>query len=394
MINKVRHLLWAGAVVVGCGAAPRSAPRAFAESAAYRALKGRIVAFHESDLNGDGDLDAVLFQREGDGFVPTVYVQRIDGERVRWERQCFGPPLLGERFEPLRWVRDGQDRRLLVEVTTEDPDEVHTSLAVLDTARPCEPVLENRMRFEKPSGTAVAPEGLRVGVSVSTEGDLLVLDRPQTRTFRGTWGKTELLTSLRLRKWGGSASLDSWGERRVGLMSRLERLVTRVPAVIPRPDTLTGRANKPGTFTGTPVRPNQPGAWIPPKGDGSAASASGRDSAWTLLPGEGDRLRINTAIPFVLLELHHGCEPSLPIRLEVRAESGGSLLVGGRPPPLNSTFVASASGKSIGETHAVEFLALSRPTAELTLQIGPVDSKRCIRELRTYRWRVGGSNAP
>lgn len=367
-------------VAAACSRAPTTPPLAFADSAAYRTLKNSVAAFHEVDVDNNGYPDGLVFSREDGGFTPALFMQDPSGEQIRWIRDCKGASLIGERFEKLRWVRDGDARRLLVTATTEDPDELRVSFAVLDPLKPCTPLFADALLFKKPAGDVLSPGRIRIGLSVATDGTLVVLDRPTTTQLRGVAGRLDILTGVRLRRWGGSSATEPWLEGRRSLLQEVSYAVEWVPEAKLSPDAVVG-----GAVLSEEIA--QFGQYDAVRFDPAVLKDNSESGAWKLRRNETGAVRVSAKTPFVLLELHHGCALGEPAELEITSTTGGSLFVTGGLPVLNGTFLASASGRQREGQPAVEVVALPKPVRTLELRLGPVEANRCVRELRTFGWR-------
>lgn len=352
-------------------------PVVFAESAAYRTLKSDVVAFYEVDADENGYPDAFIFQKTDGGFEPVFYRQEPMEETTRWVRVCRGEPLVGERLERLRFIRDGETRRLLATASTEDPDRLTIDYAVFDPKQPCSPLLQQKRSFDKPPGDVLSPGPVRMGLSVAGDGTLLIVDSPATTRLRGVNHHLDVLTAVTVRQWQGSAppADAEWREVRKSLLAEVEVELEWIPESAYAPDAIVSDS---GLFDRTePAPPSQ------------ATRASRRDDGtWTLPAGEVGMLVVRSDEPFVLLEVRYGCGQVESSTLELSSVDGPSLFVAGADPVENGVFLGSASGRKKPGEAAVELGALRAPSRSLRLKIGPVEQERCLQTLTAYGWTL------
>ncbi|MEM6732111.1 MAG: hypothetical protein AAF658_11180 [Myxococcota bacterium] len=382
---------------LACSSRSAAPAIAFADSAAYRKLKNDIIAFHEVDVDENGFPDGFIFSKEKSGFVPILYVQSPKGETTQWARVCIGEPLEGDRFEKLRFVRDGDAERLLAIATEEDPDRLTVDFAIYDPKRPCEPLLRAQERFEKPLGDVVSPGTIRIGLQVSADGNLIIVDSPATTRMRGRNGVLDMLTAVTVRRWMGSASIESerWSSVRKSLLKRVEVDVQWRRGAASAPDVLVGDYGN-GDAPSAAMEPNSnargngadANATAPARFDPAILADDSMQDAWTLKSGEVGTVELRARDPFVLLEVRHGCTLGEPGPLELTSANGPSLYVTGTRPVANGVFTGSASGRQRAGEPAVELGALKEPTTQLSLALGPEERVRCLRAVRAYGWTI------
>ncbi len=364
---------------VGCASTPSVPPVVFAESAAYRKLKSDIVAFYEVDADDNGYPDGLIFSKTDGGFSPVLYRQEPMEETTRWVRVCEGMPLQGERLERLRFVNDGDARRLLATAIVEDPDRLKIDFAVYDPKSPCEPLLAGEESFEKPPGDVLSPGPVRIGLRVARDGRLLIVDSPSTTRLRGVDRHLDVITAVNVRQWQGSAAGASgsvWRKARKSLLEEVAvdlewvRESTQPPDAIVSENGLLNPASTTREVTSLSDEP--PSA----------------ENDLVLRAGQAHVLRVSAKRPFVLLKVRHGCDLGTPSTLELSSVDGPSLFVTGGGPVENGVFLGSASGRQKPGKAAVELGALREPTEKLALKVGPVERDRCLRSITAYGWTV------
>jgi len=335
---------------LGCGHG-HGAADAQAETKAWRKLTNNASALSHYDVNGDGVADTVLVERVEDGFVASVHVSNPNPAEP-WTTTCHTPTVIGQEIELFQgFTVLGRPHALLV-AAEKDPDETQLSLVLFDPGQACAVDLSERLRFPKVS-ELIAPVGAPgLGVTVAQAGDALSLvDRPGLITLLSRTGEAALLTRVRVRhvhEREGKLIVDE----------RDQSLISPVPV----------RASWQAGV--------EPAVELPELGDGDDSSG------FVMRAGEVGQIHLEAAGPVSLIEVHHGCYGESAVALSIKASEMAVPYVLGSAPPDQS--VIQAAGRSRGGelSTARDLVVLRQPVDRLTLEIGPAEAVRCLREIR------------
>lgn len=336
-------------LVAACG--PKLPPPRFADSAAFHGMSGRVHGMLEADVDGDGQPDVVIAERRDDGYAVAVLRHEGDPAKGDWKPWCTTEPVAGDDLDAFRWVSFG-DRRpaVFVLVLDENPEDVEQRLAVVDLKARCALVVDEQLSLTRPDpDTLIAPPSVRGGAAVDADGGGLVLrDDPGYLHLAGPAGEVLVLTSLHERA-------VRWAFGKVTEVQRQLALTHSQPATV----TLDGPA----------------GRALPELTDGDDTTR------FDVGAGVAERLSIRAEQPFVLLELHEGCDDPSSAALTLATGGATPVSLGAAPPA--GTFVR-AVGRSQGAGVRKDLVALREPTAALDLEVGPLDRARCVRDVKVY----------
>ncbi len=342
------------AASAACAAKVQVPPTAFADSDAFKKVRKDALGFLDHDFNGDGVPDAVVVTRDGQGMKPQVFVQTPSETGGVWSHACTGPLLAGEELDTLRWVQTGLRELLLVVASTENPDTLQQSFALLPSSQPCTAVFQEQVNLQKPGYEVVSPGEVPGGVLVDDAGRVHVIDRAQTVQLRGANGEVEVLKAVRER------ILTDDGVRIV---------VKEKPRSFVAP-----RAIKAAWVRAEPAAREE----LPALTDENTATS------FVVQVGEQGVLEIESGAPMVILDVAHGCaEGPTALTLTPVATAEDTHVVGAVPEA--SSFVQGTGHRprhAPGERRDV--LVLREPTTRLALRVGPVDATRCLRDVRAY----------
>jgi hypothetical protein len=336
-------------VLTACG--PKLPPPRFADSATFHGMSGRVHGLLEGDVDGDGQPEAVLAERRGDGYAVSVLHHEGDPARGDWKPWCTTEPVRGEDLDALRWVTFA-DRRaaVFVLVLNENPEELEQRLAVVDLKARCAVVFEDELALTRAEPEKlVAPASVRGGAVLDDDGGgLVVHEDPGYLHLAGSEGEVLVLTSLRERT-------VRWADGKVTEAERQLAITRAQPATV----TLAG----PG------------GRVLSELTDGDDATR------FDVAAGEVELLGIRSERPFVLLELHEGCDDVATSALSLATAGAAPVSLGAAPPA--GSFVR-AIGRTQGAGVRKELVALREPTASLDLDVGPRERARCLRDVKVY----------
>ncbi|HSI03567.1 MAG TPA: hypothetical protein VLC93_03790, partial [Myxococcota bacterium] len=186
-------------LAAGCAGKVQVQPTPFKDSDAFKKVRKDALGFLDYDFNGDGVADAVVVTRDGPAMKPQVFLQTPTEKGGVWSHACTGPTLAGEELETMRWVKPGPRELLLVVASTENPDTLQQSFALLPANQPCGAVFQEQVNLQKPGYELVSPGEVPAGVLVDEAGMVHVIDRAQTVHLRGASGEVEVLKSVRQR---------------------------------------------------------------------------------------------------------------------------------------------------------------------------------------------------
>jgi hypothetical protein len=348
-------LLTLGLGPTGCG--PKPVPQRFVESAAFHGRQGRVHGLLQRDVDGDGREDAIIAERGEYGYTVSVLKQVASQDKVEWRPWCTSSLVEGEDIDALRWLEFARKSVIFILVLTENPEEVIQRFAIIDVSAGCRTLFEDEVRLERGDpDRLLAPESLKAGALVSPDASRLVVrDEPQYLTLAGATGQLRVLTSLRERTL-------SWPAGELVAAERQRSVLRAIPL-------LARHQDGDGAFHDLPDL------------------SDGRDeTVYVAKPGSGARLKLAASRPFVLLELHHGCAGAPARPLTLAAEGGEPFAVGGAP--LGGSFIlASGAGHEAGGVQR-DLVALRVAARELTLDIGPADRERCLREVKAYGFEL------
>jgi hypothetical protein len=332
----------------------------FVASAAFREIDSTVYGALEADLNGDAMPDGIVVQKVGPGFAPAVYMQAVGDEKTTtWSRACTGDGVVGDEIETLRWVEIGGKELVLLAASVQNPDEVVVDGRLFDPRDDCATRYNERLVLTAPNGEVVAPFAVPGGFTVTDSGVVQIVDRARYLTLGGPEGEVSLLRDVRIRRleWSG--------------------------------DTLVADSKRVGFLVAREVEAR----WLRPGADpaGAPELVDGDDhTAFAIRPDETAALALVAPAPILMLELHHGCPGAEPRPLEL-ALAGGKPYDTGTRPGSDSFVRASGRGHATIPGVKRDLLALSEPTNEIALAVGPGETERCLREVRAYGFHVGGA---
>ncbi len=342
-------------LVVGCAGKVQVQPTAFKDSDAFKKVRKDALGFLDHDFNGDGIDDAVVVTRDGSGMKPQVFVQTASEKGGVWSHACTGPMLAGEELETMRWVQPGPRELLLVVASTDNPDTLQQSFALLPVNQPCTAVFQEQINLEKPGYEVVSPGEVPAGVLVDDAGMVHVIDRAQTVHLRGASGEVEVLKSVRQRILADDGVRIVVDEKPRGF-------------VAPRAIKVAWRRGQPPVLE-----------------DLSVLTDESRETSFVAKAGDEGVLEIDSGDrPMVILDVAHGCgegTDGLTLTPESAAEDTH---VVGKAPDARS-FVQGVGHRPLlapGERRDV--LVLREPATKLALRVGPTDVARCLRDVRAY----------
>lgn len=355
----MRSVRFGGALTLllaaACAGKVQVQPTAFKDSDAFKKVRKDALGFLDHDFNGDGVDDAVVVTRDGQGMKPQVFVQTAGETGGVWSHACTGPVLAGEELDTLRWVQTGARELLLVVASTENPDTLQQSFALLPSNQPCTAVFQEQVNLQKPGYEVVGPGEVPGGVLVDDAGRVHVIDRAQTVQLRGANGEVEVLKAVRERV------LTDDGVRIV---------VKEKPRsfVAPRGIKTTWVRAEPEAREELP-----------------ALTDENSETSFTAQAGEQGVLEIDSnGQPMVILDVAHGCaEGPTALTLTPVSAIEDTHVVGAIPDA--SSFVQGTGHRprhAPGERRDV--LVLREPATRLALRVGPVDAVRCLRDVRAY----------
>ena len=339
---------------IGCAGKIQVQPTPFKDSAAFKKVRKDALGFLDHDFNGDGIADAVVVTRAGAGMRPEVFVQTASEQGGVWSHACSGPTLAGEELETMRWVTLGPRELLLVVASTDNPDTLQQSFALLPSSQPCTAVFQEQVNLEKPGYEVVSPGEVPAGVLVDDAGLLHVIDRAQTVHLRGASGEVDVLKSVR---------------QRVLTDDGVRILVEEKPRsfVAPRAIHVAWRSGDPAVSE-----------------DLSVLTDENRDTSFVAKPGAEGVLEIDSGDqPMLILDVAHGCGDQESLLTLTPVSSADTHVVGA--PPRESSFVRGVGHRPHGASgERRDVLVLRAPTTTLGLRVGPLDALRCLRDLRAY----------
>ncbi len=343
------------AFAVGCAAKVQVRPTPFKDSDAFKKVRKDALGFLDYDFNGDGIADAVVVTRDGQGMRPQVFVQTPSENGGVWSQACAGPVLAGEELDTLRWVKPAERLLLLVVASTDNPDTLQQSFALLPANQPCTAVFQEQVNLQKPGYEVVSPGEVPAGVLVDDAGMVHVIDRAQMVQLRGASGEVEVLKSVRERVLSDDGVRIVVDERPRGF-------------VAPRGVRVSWRRDAPSASE-----------------DLSVLTDEDRATSFVALAGDEGVLEIDSGDrPMVILDVAHGCGVGTgALTLSPESASEDTHVVGKAPDPRS--FVQGVGHRprlAAGERRDV--LVLREAVSKLALRVGPVDEARCLTDVRAY----------
>ncbi len=330
-------------VLISCG--PKLKPPRYIDSPAFHAVSGSVYGILDRDIDGDGQSDATVVVRAEQGYVVEVLRQEGKKEAPAWKPLCRSETLLGNDLDAMRWL-DAKDEPLLyVVVLDEDPEELRQSVAVID-ATDCSSALYEKLSVRRKERDAIiTPESFRQGAMLSKDaGTLTIIDEPRYLRLGGAAGDVEILSSVRQRDF-------VFADGETELTEQPRGLLTPVSLAIEGPS----------------------GIEVLYDGDDGTHVA--------IAAGASLVLGMRSERPWILLELHHGCDEDPAAPLSVMHE--GEVFTLGQKPGAGSFVLAyGRKNKHAGIEH--DLLALRTKTALLELTIQGDTKTRCLREVRAY----------
>lgn len=337
----------------GCAAAPK--PLAFTDSEAFHERSSSIYGFVNRDLDGDGFDETVAMRRVPPGYTPVLYWQRPSEQGMVFEEGCTGQLIPGEELRTLRWLESPP--WLFVVASEENPEERIETVSLVDLLQGCVGRYGGRIRIPKSDAAVVEPPGLRSGASLPVgSGALRIVDEPQFLRLEGAMGEVWFLKQVRQRH------VDFDGD---AVQERADEV------------SLLGRADVQAAWHVTDGEPVD-----------LAMLTDGRDdTSFALRAGQTGALHLQSSLPILLFELHHGCAGEARASLSLEPVGGGGVYTTGEALSAEA-FVRARGRERQGEGgSARELLALREPVAPLALRLGPATKRRCLREVRAYGWR-------
>jgi hypothetical protein len=198
------------------------------------------------------------------------------------------------------------------------------------------------------------------GVLVDDADHVHVIDEAQTVQLRGASGEVDLLKAVRERILGDDGVRITVDEKPRTFVTGLD-VETRWR-----------------TAAGTATDATAIAAIVPELSDRKA------DTTFTIASGEDGVLEIATNAPMVILDVGHGCgESPAPLTLTPETATADTHVVGS--PPQQSSFIQGVGHRPLGGgSERRDVLVLREPTTHLAVRVGPVDSDRCLRDVRAY----------
>jgi hypothetical protein len=342
------------AMALACAGKVQVQPTPFKDSAAFKKVRKDALGFLDHDFNADGVPDAVVVTRENGGMRTQVFVQTAGEQGGTWSNACSGPTLAGEELDTLRWVKPGDRVLLLVVASTENPDTLQQSFALLPESQPCTAVFQEQVSLQKPAYELVSPGEVPGGVLVDDGGRVHVIDRAQTVQLRGAAGEVEILKSVRERVLTDDGTRIN---------------VTERPRSFVAPRSIKVAWRREGSAPeDLPVLTDE-------KSETSFVVKSGEDGVLDIDSGD---------TPMVILDVAHGCgdgDSGLTLTPETATED--THVVGATPDARS--FVQGVGHRPRGAPgERRDVLVLRDAVRKLALRVGPNDVTRCLRDVRAY----------
>jgi hypothetical protein len=352
--------VWRRGLVLTCaalslfGCAAPVTNLAFAGSADFRAMASRVQGILERDLDGDGKTEAIVAERHDHGYAVALLHQAQKEGGARFVSVCRTAVIEGEEVDAFRLVRLGGKESIAMVVSTENPEEVVQSLAIVDVHAECALAFADKVRLVRGDAAEVhVPASLRGGVRIASDGAAVaIVDAPQYLRLAGVGEEVQFLTQVRQRDLVA-------GAKGIEVQEQVLHLVNRVPTVV---------------------------SW---QGEGAAAQAlpeltDGSDAtAFVLRPAEQGLLRITSETPLLFLELHYGCDADDAASLTLQLDGGDAVIAVGERPAAGS-FVAAVGQSRAAARWREDLLALKQESQELAFNVGPLAGARCLREVRGH----------
>ena len=340
---------------VACSQTVQVKPVPFARSEAFKGVRQNALGFLDYDFTGDGVPDAVAVVASGPGMAPRVFVQEPSEQGAQWSEACTGPVILGEELDTLRWIEPGPRKLLLVVASTENPDILTQSFALFPESAPCTPIFQETIRMARPGYDVVSPGEVPGGVLVDESDRVHVIDKARTVHLNGAAGEVEVLTAVRERVFD-----DDGRKIKVSEPPRSFILPRKVRArwVSAKEDTLTRD--------------------VPELVDEDAKTS------FTATAGDNGLLEIDSTEPITILDVSHMCDGTTT-RIEITPEQlpEDTHVIGDKPNKMSFIHGVGRRPQNASAERR-EVLVLREPATHLALHLGPIDSDRCLRDVRAY----------